>query len=120
MEPFPPQFVPGDLVEIIGVEYPPGSGRVKGWLGLFQDVGFPESTEGVSKQRVGEILNDRLVSTIQNGQRCLVVAVRYCPKDTKWYYLLRGMGFQKCFGWTRSAIRLKKDQACTNLDNSST
>lgn len=110
MNPYPPDFVPGDMVEVIGVEYPPGSGTVKPWMGLFQDVGCPAPTAGTPKEDHGRILNERLVSTVQNGERCLVVAVRFCDTDKKWYYLLRGLGFQKCFGWTRSAIRLRKEQ----------
>ena len=109
-EPFPPQFVPGDLVEVIGVEYPPGSGQIKPWLGLFQDVGFPASTVGVPREKVGRILNERLVGTVNNGERCFVVAVRYCDADKKWYYLLRTMGHECRFGWSRSAIRLRKEQ----------
>lgn len=107
-EPFPPQFLPGDLVEVVGVEYPPGSGNVKSWMGLFQDVGLPAPTDGVPKEQHGRILNERLVGTLDNGERVLVVAVRFCDNDKKWYYLLRGAADKKCFGWTRSAIRLQK------------
>lgn len=109
-EPFPPQFAPGDMVEVIGVEYPPGSGDVKSWMGLFQDVGYPLSTAGKPKAEHGKILNEHLVCTVSNGKRCVVIAVRFCESDKKWYYLLRGLGYDHCFGWTRSAIRLRKEQ----------
>lgn len=108
--PFPPQFVPGDMVEVINVDWPPGSGKQKPWMGLFQDVGFPLSTQGKPKAEHGRILNDRLVCTVETGDRLLVVAVRYHPADQKWYYLLRRGGMPVAFGWTRSAIRLRKEQ----------
>ncbi len=105
--PFPPTFVPGDLVEIVGVEYPPRSGRIKSWLGLFQEVGYPRSVAGLPLTKIGSVLNEKLVGTVSNGEWCLVVASQYCQVDAKWYYLLRGQGFKKGFGWTRTAIRMR-------------
>ena len=105
--PYPPVFTPGDLVEVMGVEFPPNSGKIKSWLGLFQEVGFPASTAGLPVNQIGKVLDERLVGTVKNGEWCLVVASRYCETDAKWYYLLRGLGFKKSFGWTRTAIRLK-------------
>ena len=111
--PYPPQFVPGDLVEVIGVAYPPGSDKVKPWLGLFQDVGYPVPTAGAPKSNIDRILTEHLVGHVQNGERCFVIAVRFCDNDKKWYYLLRTLGQapgrEARFGWTRTAIRLRKE-----------
>lgn len=109
-EPYPPEFMPGDLVEVVGAEWPEGSGRIKSWMGLFQDVGQPPSMQNVPTLEISAKLNETCVARINNGERCLVVAVRFCDADKKWYYLLRGMGFKKCFGWTRSVARLRKEQ----------
>jgi len=107
LPPYPPVFEPGDLVQCTGVEFPPNSGRIKSWLGLFQEVGYPKSVAGLPVNQMDKVLNEKLVGTVQNGEWCLVVAAQYCQTDAKWYYLLRGAGFKKGFGWTRTSIRLK-------------
>lgn len=110
MEPFPPVVNPGDLVEIVGVEFPRGSGRIKPWMGLFQDVGDPASTADVPREDIGKLLDEKLVGTVKNGDWCLVVATRFCEGDKKWYYLLRDPGSKKSFGWSRASIRFHKIQ----------
>lgn len=110
MEPFPPEFMPGDLVEIVGMEFPIGSGRIKSWLGVFQEPGFPADVSDLPIDKVGKVLNERLVGTVNNGEWCLVVAASFYDGDKKWYYLLRGVGFKKCFGWSRTVKRMRKIQ----------
>lgn len=104
----PPKFLPGDMVSIVGIEYPPGSGHIKGWMGLFCAVGYPRAKE--TAQDALKELNSSMVSSVRNGDRCLIVAVQRCPVDKKWYYLLRSLGNSKGFGWSRSAIRMKVDE----------
>lgn len=95
------------MVKVIGVEYPPGSGRVTPKIGLYQDPGYPQ-TVGVERREVTDRkLHERLCGSIANGNLCLVVAVRCHPDDGRWYYLLRSVGGDMGFGWTRVSIRLK-------------
>jgi hypothetical protein len=109
-QPFPPEFIPGDLLEVVGSDWPPGSGNDKGWMGLFQEPGFPSSIENTPKGEIASVLNERLVGTLHNGELCLVVAVSFYSGDNRWYYLLRGATPKKCFGWTRSGYKLRKVQ----------
>jgi hypothetical protein len=107
-EPYPPEFVPGDLVEVVGAEYPHGSGNVRRSVGLYQNIGQPGPPDHRHATEHDKVLNEQLVSTPANGTHLIVVATCFCNTDKMWYYLLRGMGYNKCFGWTRSASRLKK------------
>ena len=106
-DPFPPVFNPGDMVEVIGIAWPPESKRIKSWLGLFEDVGYPVPLDNIPEEEHGRLLNEHLVGHVMNGTRCIVVAVRFSKPDSRWYYLLRAPEFEKCFGWTRSITRLK-------------
>lgn len=107
--PFPPEFVPGDKVKVVEVEWPYAAVRLTGRIGLFQDVGLPRSTKGMSPSRTAATLNQHLAGVLRNGERGLVMAAMFCGTDKKWYYLLLGAAHGKCFGWTRSAVRLRKE-----------
>lgn len=104
---YPARFAPGTMVQVIGVEYPVGSGKVSPKIGLYQEPGYPQII-GVERKHVSDrMLHEKLCGSVANGNLCLVVAVRCLPGDGKWYYLLRSVGGDTGFGWTRVSIRLK-------------
>lgn len=105
-----PNLCPGDLIEVVGAEYPPKSGKVKPWLGLYGDPGYP-SIELLSVTRcpppheLFTILNKNIVGNVKNGSNALIVAITL-DKDGRWYYMLNTATCK--LGWTRCSIRMKK------------
>lgn len=96
------RFYPGDLVEIKGVEYPPAGRIVRRWVGLYSDVGYPQTYR---HGNAASVLNDRLCATVENGQRAIVIAVVWNYYDERWYYMLRCTNGGS-IGWTRAKARL--------------
>lgn len=106
-----PVLSPGDMFEVVGAEFPPKSGKVKEWLGLYGDFGFPNTAKlrqfkDVS-QEMYAVLNERIVGRAMNSERGICISVIRYPPDGRWYYLLSLDGC-KMVGWTRASIRLRK------------
>lgn len=104
---YPLKHRPGALVQVVGKEYPPNSGKVSLRLGLYAEPGYPMLAGVPNGPTTDERLHERLCGSLDNGNLCLVVAVKCHPDDGKWYYLLRRIGIEKGFGWTRVGFRLE-------------